>query len=72
MRQITLNIPESKYSFFMELIKSLGFVKVKEEQQLYEDQQTFIDEVNESLNEVEKHMKGELKLKSADELLDEL
>lgn len=27
MKQITLNIPDSKYAFFMELIKSLGFVK---------------------------------------------
>jgi hypothetical protein len=30
MKQITLQIPENKYSFFLELVKSLDFVKVKE------------------------------------------
>ena len=72
MKQITLNIPDNKYSFFMELIKSLGFVKVKDEQKLYDEQQMFVDEVNESLTQVEKHLEGKIKLKTADELLDEL
>ncbi len=72
MKQITLNIPDDKYSFFMELIKSLGFAKVTGDQKLYEEQQTFVNEVNESLEQVEKHLKGEIELKSADELLDEL
>lgn len=27
MKQVILNIPDSKYAFFMELVKSLGFVK---------------------------------------------
>jgi len=26
MKQVTLNIPDSKYSFFMQLVKSLNFV----------------------------------------------
>ncbi len=30
MRQITINIPENKYSFFLELVKNLGLEKVKE------------------------------------------
>lgn len=30
MKQITLNIPENKYDFFMELIKNLGLEKAKE------------------------------------------
>jgi len=29
MKQITLNIPDSKYSFFIELVKNLGLEKVK-------------------------------------------
>ena len=72
MKQIILDIPDNKYTFFMELIKSLGFVKIKEEQKLYEEQQIFVDEVRESLAQVEKHLAGEIKLKTADELLDEL
>lgn len=27
MKQVTLNIPEKKFDFFMELIESLGFVE---------------------------------------------
>ncbi|TRX61420.1 hypothetical protein FNH22_05020 [Fulvivirga sp. M361] len=30
MKQITLNIPDSKYQFFMELIHQLGFDKAEE------------------------------------------
>ncbi|MDH5399557.1 MAG: hypothetical protein OEX02_15515 [Cyclobacteriaceae bacterium] len=30
MKQITLNIPDNKFQFFMELIKNLNFVKVEE------------------------------------------
>jgi len=30
MKQITLNIPEGRFKFFMELILSLGFVEVQE------------------------------------------
>jgi hypothetical protein len=30
MKQITLNIPEGKFQFFLELITSLGFVKIQD------------------------------------------
>ncbi|OFY88672.1 MAG: hypothetical protein A3K10_16915 [Bacteroidetes bacterium RIFCSPLOWO2_12_FULL_31_6] len=30
MKQVILNIPESKFKFFMELVKNLGFVKTSE------------------------------------------
>ncbi|MEN8248919.1 MAG: addiction module protein [Bacteroidota bacterium] len=30
MKQITINIPESKYNFFIELIHNLGFKKAEE------------------------------------------
>jgi len=72
MKQITLNIPEKKYLFFMELIKNLGFVKIQSEQKLYKENKAFVDEVQESLNQVEKHLNGKIELKSADQLLDEL
>ena len=72
MKQITINIPDNKYAFFMELIKSIGFVDVNSEQKLYDEQLPFVDEVNESLAQVEKHLAGEIKLKTADKLLDEL
>lgn len=31
MKQVTLNIPDKDYSFFMKLIKSLKFVQVSDE-----------------------------------------
>ena len=30
MKQITLNIPDNQYSFFLELVQKLGFAKVEE------------------------------------------
>jgi hypothetical protein len=72
MKQITLNIPDNKYPFFMELVKSLSFVKVSDESMLTEEQLEFVEGTKKSLDEVEKHLKGEIKLKSANQLLDEL
>jgi hypothetical protein len=31
MQELTLKIPDNKLSFFMELIKSLGFVQIEQE-----------------------------------------
>ena len=31
MKQVTLNIKENKFRFFMELVKSLDFVQVQDE-----------------------------------------
>ncbi len=72
MKQITLNIPDNKYPFFMELVKSLGFVKVSDELKLTKKQQEFVEGTKKSLEQVEQHLKGKIKLKSADQLFDEL
>jgi hypothetical protein len=52
MKQVTINIPDSKYSFFMELVKNLGLEKVKEET---------VDASNEALKGLEQGFK-EVKL----------
>lgn len=72
MKQVTLNIPENKYPFFMELIESLSFVKVTKEIDLDKNQKDFVEGTKKSLKQVEQHLKGEIKLKSADKLFDEL
>lgn len=72
MKQVVLNIPENKYPFFMELVKSLSFVKVPDEVKLTKKQQEFVEGTKNSLEQVEKHLKGEIKLKTADQLFDEL
>lgn len=72
MKQVILNIPDNKYPFFMELVNSLGFVKVPEEVKLTENQHEFVEGTKKSLEEVERHLKGEIKLKTADQLFNEL
>ncbi|NOU46416.1 MAG: hypothetical protein HOO86_05060 [Bacteroidales bacterium] len=72
MKQVVLNVPDNKYPFFMELVKSLGFVKLPEESKLTKNQVEFVEGTKKSLEQVEQHLKGEIKLKTADQLFDEL
>ena len=72
MKKVVLNIPDNKYPFFMELVKSLGFVKVTHETKLTKKQQKFVEGTKNALEQVEHHLKGQIKLKSADHLFDEL
>jgi hypothetical protein len=72
MKQVVLNVPDNKYSFFMELVKSLGFVKVPGENTLNKNQQEFVEGTKKSLEQVDQHLKGEIKLKTADQLFNEL
>jgi hypothetical protein len=37
MKKITINIKESKYSFFLELIKSMDFISIENEDDWYEN-----------------------------------
>ncbi len=72
MKQVVLNIPDNKYPFFMELINSLRFVKLPDEVKLTQEQKDFVEGTKKSLEQDEKHLSGEIKLKTADQLLDEL
>jgi hypothetical protein len=74
MRQLILNIPEKKYSFFLKVIENFSFVKVAEDKEikLTHKQKQFVDDTKQSLLEVELHQKGKIKLKTLDQLIDEL
>jgi hypothetical protein len=72
MKQVVLNIPDNKYPFFMELLKSLSFVKVPDEAKLTKKQKEFVEGTKSALEQVEQHIKGEIKLKTADQLFNEL
>ncbi len=72
MKQITLQIPDKKYPFFLELIKNLGFAKLTNEKELSEEQEWFVEGTKHALEQVEQHLKGEIKLRTADQLYDEL
>jgi hypothetical protein len=70
--KIILDINEkSRIPFFLELIKSLDYVKVISE---VEDKHKslLINDLAEAFNDVKLHEQGKKKLKSAKELLDEL
>jgi len=43
MKQVILDIPDEKYSFFMELINTLGFVESKEFE-IPEEQMALVEE----------------------------
>lgn len=77
MTQVTLDIQDSKLSFFLELIKNFDFVKVKEGlslegKKLTKEQLDFVNGLKDALEEVELHRQGKIKLKTIDQLLDEL
>lgn len=55
MKQVVLNIPDNKFSFFMELVNNLGFKNVK---QIVKEQQQFVDDLQQSLEQVKLHKEG--------------
>jgi hypothetical protein len=69
MQRVVLDIPDNKISFFMELVNNLGFKKVK---RLSKEQKEFVDNLKDSLNEVELHRQGKIKLQPARDFLNEL
>jgi hypothetical protein len=69
MQRVVLDIPDNKISFFMELVNNLGFKKV---QRLSNEKKRFVDDLKNSLNEVELHRQGKIKLQSARDFLNEL
>ncbi len=71
MKQVTLHIPDSSYSFFLELAKSLDFVK-KIEPITEPTKKQILENVKTGLKEVELFKKGKLKTTTAKDFLNEL
>ncbi len=80
MKQITLLIPDSNYIFFMELVKSLPFVKKieaadeiqKKSEFPAESKSKLMKDLTEAMSEVKHHKQGKIKLRTAEQLLNEL
>ncbi|TDB59113.1 DUF2683 family protein [Arundinibacter roseus] len=49
MKQVTLNIPDNKFSFFMQLVRSLNFVEVAESPSEYNSE--FVAKIQKSRQE---------------------
>lgn len=72
MKQVTINIKESRFRFFMELIRSFDFVTVEEEAGGGDSREAVRANVRQGLKEVELIKAGKLKGRPAQRLLDEL
>lgn len=70
MKQITLNIPDSQYAFFTELVEKLGLEKVREESVNAEQQ--VLQGIAQGLREVKQIEEGKRKGTPLNDFLDEL
>jgi hypothetical protein len=66
--KVLLDIKDEKAIFFMELIKNFSFVKPKQ----ITKKDTFLTDLQEALDQVNLAKRGKIKLKSAEQLLNEL
>ncbi len=69
MQRVVIDIPDQKINFFLELVSNLGFNNVTT---LTKKQIEFVDDLKQSITEVEQHRQGKIKLQSAKEFLNEL
>lgn len=69
MKEITLKIPDKKFSFFMELVKSLGFVEIEEKGDSREE---VIANLKEGFKEMKLYKEGKMKGTPLKDFLDEL
>jgi len=67
--KVLLDIKDSKADFVMELLESLDFVKTE---MISPSKARFLKEFKQSVDEVNLAKQGKLKLKTAEQLLDEL
>ncbi|WP_461102518.1 hypothetical protein [Spirosoma koreense] len=73
---ILVRVPDNKVDFFLELVHNLKFKAEPSDRPNKSpftlEQQEWIDDLKQSLEQVELHQEGKIKLKSFDQLLDEL
>lgn len=69
MKQITLNIPENKFQFFIELIQNLGFVKLENDG---DSKTEIIHNIEGGLKDLQKYKQGKLKTTKARDFINEI
>lgn len=67
--KVLLDIKDDKAEFFLELLRNFKYVKAKP---LLTEKEKQIRDIKEAIEQVKLHRAGKIKLKSAEELLDEL
>jgi hypothetical protein len=71
MRQVTLHIPDKKYPFFIELAKSIDFIKKIEEDEEPTKKQ-ILQGIKQAVKEMNLVKAGKLKARDARDLINEL
>lgn len=69
MKRVLLNVKEKKFNFFMELVKSLDFVEVHNEE---DSKESILQNIKQGLEEVKLTKQGKLKTTSAKEFFNEV
>ncbi len=72
MRQVTLHIPDKKYPLFIELAKSLDFVKKIEEEDEETAKEQILQGIRQAVKEINLVKAGKLKARDAREIISEL
>ena len=67
--KVLLDIKDNKADFVMELLQNFSFVKVEK---ISKSKAHFLNEFKEAIDEVNLAQQGKVKLKTAEQLLDEL
>ena len=76
MKQITINVPENQYAFFLELLKNLGLEKAEEEAREAEEEalteEELLEDLAQAFREVKLIEEGKMKGTPLKDFLDEL
>ncbi len=80
MQQFIINVREENLSFFSELLAQFDFVEIVQPKVFAhpkkkvrtKEQQEFVDDLKQSMLDVELHRQGKIQLQTADELIAEL
>ena len=72
MKQVTVHIPDKKYEMFMELMKSLSFVKKVKSEDDETTKEEILDGIKQAVKEVNLIKRGKLKPVLLKDFLNEL
>lgn len=73
MSHLILNIKDqSKLTFLMELLNRMEFVEIVEPKKFTSKEKKILADLDEAVNQVKLHQEGKIKLKTIQEVLDEL
>ena len=73
MTQVVLDINDNRFSFFVELLRSFDFVKIRKTESVKSRTKTeLFNDLEQAVNEINLVKKGKLKGRPAEDLLNEL